>query len=349
MGLAPYALPADFASLSPDRQMFILSNLDRIAYSLAPVAGLSAALDVAAEEGVKGEHDPVGLTQAPWTLFWASNWAAFPNAVWGYYMWMYFDEGAGWGHRDDVIVEPSWEGFADLNMGAAAGVSSTGREGSALIIQAAGEPTTDYYTWSEAVAEGTGSNVYNPGVPEVTLTVMVEGTGAGSVTGTLDCEASCSKTVPLGETIKLTATPAQGSVFDGWEESCSGLGACELSTEDNRTVIATFNRDATAPTPSLATPGLTSSGQLPRIRLLHVTVRARTGSARFSFTATNAARTECALVKAHGSHKTPRPRFAACRSPKTYRLRAGRYAFSVRAVGSDGKTSRPAEYHFHIT
>src|SRR4051812_13974460 len=41
VGLPPYALPADFPSLSPPRQIFILVNLDRIAYKLLPFPGLT--------------------------------------------------------------------------------------------------------------------------------------------------------------------------------------------------------------------------------------------------------------------------------------------------------------------
>src|SRR4051794_30455068 len=43
--LPPYALPTDFASLSPPRQMFVLVNLDRIAYGLAPFPGMTSALN----------------------------------------------------------------------------------------------------------------------------------------------------------------------------------------------------------------------------------------------------------------------------------------------------------------
>src|SRR5438067_12583285 len=39
VGQPAYALPADFASLTPTRQMFILANLDRVQYGLPPVGG----------------------------------------------------------------------------------------------------------------------------------------------------------------------------------------------------------------------------------------------------------------------------------------------------------------------
>src|ERR1700746_108616 len=43
--LPPYALPADFPSLPPPRQLFILVNLDRIQYGLSPFPGMTARLD----------------------------------------------------------------------------------------------------------------------------------------------------------------------------------------------------------------------------------------------------------------------------------------------------------------
>jgi hypothetical protein len=44
MGLGPYVLPRNSRSLSADKQIFILANLDRLAYGLTPIAGLSAAV-----------------------------------------------------------------------------------------------------------------------------------------------------------------------------------------------------------------------------------------------------------------------------------------------------------------
>src|SRR6476469_801113 len=46
--LPPYALPADFPSLSPPQQLFILVNLDRVQYGLRPITGMTAQLSHAA-------------------------------------------------------------------------------------------------------------------------------------------------------------------------------------------------------------------------------------------------------------------------------------------------------------
>jgi len=58
LGLGPYLLPADFVGLAPARQWLILANLDRIAYSLRPIGGLSVVLDSIARRGASAREDP---------------------------------------------------------------------------------------------------------------------------------------------------------------------------------------------------------------------------------------------------------------------------------------------------
>ena len=69
--LPPYALPADFPSLSPPQQLFILVNLDRVQYGLPPIPGLTVALNhdalatttSASEPAMKSERG-LGRTRA---------------------------------------------------------------------------------------------------------------------------------------------------------------------------------------------------------------------------------------------------------------------------------------------
>jgi hypothetical protein len=57
--LPPYALPADFPSLSPPQQLFILVNLDRVQYGLPPFPGMTAQLSHdALVSGVWRADDP---------------------------------------------------------------------------------------------------------------------------------------------------------------------------------------------------------------------------------------------------------------------------------------------------
>ncbi len=186
LGLPPYPLPADFVQLSPDRQIFVLSNLDRIAYSLPPVAGLNGKLGEDAAAGVADGDDP---TLGEWPYGWGgyySNWAGgYTNTPEAYYGWMY-DDGYGsgnlactkpsdwgcWGHRENVLFDLEGAAGYEAAMGASAGQEAkSGSNGYAMLIVAAHshfEPQPPYsYTWAEAVADGAGSNAYDPGTPDL--------------------------------------------------------------------------------------------------------------------------------------------------------------------------------------
>ncbi len=165
LDLEPYSLPNNFMGLAPARQLLVLTNLDRLAYGLAPVAGLNAELDESALDGVEQLSDPLPPVELlPGTAVWGftSNWAgAFPNAPAAYYEWMYDDgygsanaactsPGAGgcWGHRQDVL----WsfpEGW--LAMGAATGIDVYGTPGFAIVIAYThgSRSPAYYYTWEQ--------------------------------------------------------------------------------------------------------------------------------------------------------------------------------------------------------
>ena len=135
LGLGPYLLPGDFVRLAPARQWLILANLDRIAYSLRPIGGLSTALNSIARHGAtaRGDPDPGPLLMGlhgQSRIGFASNWAGGQaNALVAYYGWMY-DDGYGsgnldcrsptapgcWGHRQDIL---SFAQATRLTMGAA--------------------------------------------------------------------------------------------------------------------------------------------------------------------------------------------------------------------------------------
>src|SRR5437763_12018502 len=58
LGQAPYQLPTNFVSLTPEEQALVLTNLDRILYGLPPMPGLTAALNQDAAGGVRSDNDP---------------------------------------------------------------------------------------------------------------------------------------------------------------------------------------------------------------------------------------------------------------------------------------------------
>jgi hypothetical protein len=177
VGLPPYALPADFASMPPARQIFILVNLDRVQYGLRPITGMTAALNHDAYvSGVWRADDPYPSRTVGLNVWWPGWAGAFYNAPMAYEAWVWSD-GLGssnprctptdhsrcWGHRHSVL----WKYGPVLAMGAAAGRSARHQLGYAyLFVGASSGYSPSYgYTWKQAVADGAGTNAYDPGVP----------------------------------------------------------------------------------------------------------------------------------------------------------------------------------------
>jgi len=173
--LPPYALPANFPSLSPPRQLFILVNLDRIQYGLPPFPGMTAQLDHdALASGVWPADDPHPSHPTGLSIWWPGWAGAFYNAPMAYEVWVW-DDGLGatnprctpsdhsrcWGHRHSVL----WRYGSRLAMGAAAGRDSRHRRSYAYLFVGgnAGYKPSYTYTWKQAVKDGAGTNTYDPG------------------------------------------------------------------------------------------------------------------------------------------------------------------------------------------
>jgi hypothetical protein len=179
VGLPAYKLPADFPSLTPGEQMFILTNLDRVQYGLPPITGLTAALTHdALVSGVALGTDP-SPSNTTNVQTWRSNWAAgYRNAPFAYEGWLW-DDGPGsgnldctatvtsgcWGHRHNVLWK--FGSSAVLAMGAAQGWGPNHGKGYAMLLVGGypGYKPTYGYTWAKAVADGAGKNTYHPGSP----------------------------------------------------------------------------------------------------------------------------------------------------------------------------------------
>lgn len=93
------------------------------------------------------------------------------------------------------------------------------------------------------------------------LTVEVDGTGQGTVTGGgINCPGTCSASETPQSSVTLTATPAAGSVFTGWSGACTGTGTCTVALPYDQNVIATFGPGGTtAPAGGMPTAGGTPS------------------------------------------------------------------------------------------
>jgi hypothetical protein len=175
LGLGPYLLPSDFYSLSGSDQLLVLCNLDRLAYGLPAIAGLSPALNAVAAAGVSADNDPdpSALVANLPTFGWSSNWAGgYGNALEAYYAWMYYDGWGGkrtsnldctsptaggcWGHREDVLAFPA-QGL--LSMGASVSHDNSGEIGYAITLVWTQQTNwTDIsYSWASAQADGAGT------------------------------------------------------------------------------------------------------------------------------------------------------------------------------------------------
>ena len=76
-----------------------------------------------------------------------------------------------------------------------------------------------------------------------THTLSVGVTGSGSVTSSpagIKCPSTCTASFNTGTQVTLTASPANGSIFQGWGGACSGTGTCSVTMNSDQSVTATF-------------------------------------------------------------------------------------------------------------
>lgn len=79
--------------------------------------------------------------------------------------------------------------------------------------------------------------------PQYLLVVEKFGSGAGTVAGSgIDCGVTCWVLLDQGSSATLHATPAAGSVFNGWGSACAGTGACITTINADTGVSATFTQ-----------------------------------------------------------------------------------------------------------
>ena len=109
-----------FNKLSASEQVFVVTDLERLARNLSPVAAMTAQLNASAKAGAKASTDPAlkgwVITGHKSVTSWVSNWAGGLSVLGADYFWMY-DDGVGfnvsctatsssgcWAHRDNVLV-----------------------------------------------------------------------------------------------------------------------------------------------------------------------------------------------------------------------------------------------------
>jgi hypothetical protein len=97
-----------------------------------------------------------------------------------------------------------------------------------------------------------------PPVSTRLLSVLKTGAGVGTVTSDppgINCGTDCSETYLTGIHVALTATPAAGSVFGGWNNPCGASPRCEITLNASSVETARFD---VAPAPATPPPVVVS-------------------------------------------------------------------------------------------
>jgi len=153
-----------YRKLSHLRQVFVTVNLERVARGLRPATVLTKSLDAIAQVGARNDDDPP-LSQLPSRLpgggRWITaggNWAGgWRSPLGSNYAWMY-DDGPGWGHRDNILVRyPSRTRCGGATPGLAMGVGYIGSgkkygdSETELLVGICGHAPTDVtFRWTTA-------------------------------------------------------------------------------------------------------------------------------------------------------------------------------------------------------
>jgi hypothetical protein len=168
----PMVLPRNYGALSGARQLFVVSNLERVDRGLRPQTGMVPALDSVAAAGAARNTDPWlrGWTVGDVAVHdWGSNWAGAGNALMTDWLWMYADGYAGarttndacsspgaagcWGHRANILrrsTQPL------LITGTAATMVGHSRSYAQIFVAGHGRAPRYAYTWAQARAAGAG-------------------------------------------------------------------------------------------------------------------------------------------------------------------------------------------------
>jgi hypothetical protein len=166
-----------YQKLSPQEQIFVTVDLERVARGLPPAVVLTKSLNKTAQAGAVGDEDPP-LNKLPSPLpgggkIWGAdgNWAGgWDNALGSDYAWMY-DDGMGganadcsktsiegcWGHRDNILgtlnTQALCGGQNELVMGAGhvAKDKKFGDSETEVLVGVCGPTPTDVVlTWAKA-------------------------------------------------------------------------------------------------------------------------------------------------------------------------------------------------------
>lgn len=168
--VGPMILPHNWQALSPQRQLFILADLERVGRGLPPYLGLVSSLSTVAQRDALASKDP-SVSAGFASKGTGGAWSNVPP-IEADYMWMYSDGWGGvghtanalctsnptyeqcWGHRDQLLSGAGLRctdcvmgtGYVPRAMGYASSVD--------LVVKPAGAVPRLAYTWADALAAG---------------------------------------------------------------------------------------------------------------------------------------------------------------------------------------------------
>jgi hypothetical protein len=154
------------------------------------------------------------------------------------------------------------EAFTEIAMtgpGITTDVDSSVTDGTTYCYRARAFDSTSYSDYSNTAC-GVTAQAFS-------LAVVKTGAGSGAVISApsgIICGSSCSGTFPGGTAVTLTATPATGSTFTGWNGGgCTGTGPCVVTLTASTTVTPTFDPQALTLTASKTGTGIGTVASTP--------------------------------------------------------------------------------------
>lgn len=170
----PMVLPRNYQRLSYARQLFVLTNLERVDRGLHPIRGLTAALNRRSRVGAAKFDDPYVGDRAMQRLrlrSWRSLWAEDLGPLAADYDWMYDDGFTSygpriidcgrphapgcWGHRDNILAHL----YGSVLLAGAASAYPCALSVAVLISagKAGRQPLS--YSWHRARRSGAGDRI----------------------------------------------------------------------------------------------------------------------------------------------------------------------------------------------
>lgn len=126
-------------------------------------------------------------------------------------------------------------------------------DGTAISLNAEAAPGFTFAGWVGDVCSGVGVCSFTLAAPveldalfvsdTASIPLSVTVTGGGQVSSQpagIECPADCGADFDEGSVVELFAAAAPGYVFTGWDNACSGSGACIVTMDAAREVEAVF-------------------------------------------------------------------------------------------------------------